>query len=561
MIVAGEAEDEDQKRWKLITLALALAAGAWAAWAFAPLARGYFLSDDFVPMVLFRQWQEEGRLGAALFSKFWSSLDAGENFFYRPLSYLTFAINYLASGSEPRSWLATEVAIHVLNGVMAGAIGVRAAQERPDARAVAAGVAGAALFIFFAPGAEVLAWISGRFDATATFFTLLACLLFQGSKRFGDWASWLSLLSAEAAFLCKESAAIVPFAILFLARLRPDVLAEATKMRRWIGALRHAWPWLVLAALYLVSRYLMFGSFTRVYGGTSPLADLFAPGYLPGVAETLPAWLAGQFRPAYRFPFLCVLTVAQLAIIAFARPRDARAREAIFCAASLLALTLLLILPHVGKLREDGLGGRLLYQSAVFYAVLVTIALRHARVAYLMWGMTLAVVLLQAAFQYHAIMRWNAAHAAMRALGGEIGRLGAGGNPGDFTLVLVPPDLDDIPFARNAQGGLMLPPLFPPGMSTRILVQTSDEIPLIGDKVATGVVSTLKGRSVFDYLAGKRIVTTPPEYPSEVMCFASDRRRLIPLAVATGPTTDAWGAALKRAYDTSPCFTNAPRTR
>ena len=559
MIVVGGIDGE--KRWKLIAWALAIAVGAWAARAFVPLLGGYFLSDDFVPMVLFRQWQEEGRLGAALAAKFWSSLDAGESNFYRPLSYLSFAINYFLSGTDPRPWLATELAFHVSNGVMVGAIGAYAAQEKPDARAVAAGVVGAALFLFFAPGAEVLAWISGRFDVTATFFTLLACLLFQKSLRFGDWKWWLSLASAEAAFLCKEAAAIVPFAILFLARLRPDVLTEATMVRRWTGAVRHAWPWLVLAALYLVSRYFMFGSFTRVYGGTQPMADLMSEGYLSGVAQTLPAWLEGQFRPAYRYPFLCILTGVQVAIIAFARPRDRRGREAIFCAASLLALTLLLILPHVGKMREDGLGGRLIYQSAVFYAVLVAVGLRHARLAYILWGTTLAVVLLQAAFQYHALTRWRDAYGNMRALVAEIGKLDAASKPGEFTLVVVPGPLDDIPFSGNAQGGLMLPPLFPKGMSSRILVQTSNEIALIAGKVETGVVSTLRERSVFDYLAGKRVTTATPEYPTAVVCFASDRRRLIALAIAPGPTTEAWGAALQRAYDASPCFTNAPRTR
>ena len=559
--MTGAGEVEEAKRWKLATLALAILTAAWAAWAFAPLVHGYFLSDDFVPLVLFRQWQEEGRLGATLASKFWSSLDAGENHFYRPLSYLTFAINYLASGIDARPWMATEVAIHGVNGALAGAVGAYAAQDEPDARTVAAGVLGAALFLFFAPGAEVLAWISGRFDVTATFFTLAACLLFLRSKRFGDWAWGLSLLSAEAAFLCKETAAIVPFAILLLARLRPDALAQPTMARRWLAATRLAAPWLVLAALYLVSRYLMFGSFTRVYSGTQPLADVVSEGHLSGIADTFPAWVAAQFRPAYRYPLLGVLTAAQVAIIAFARPRERRAREALFGAAALLVLTILLLLPHLGKLPDEGLGGRYLYQSAVFYAVLVVVALRHARLAYLLWGVTIAVVLLQAAFQHHALSRWNAAYAGMRALVAEIRRLDASLAPGDYALVIVPDSLDDIPFGSKAQGGLMLPPVNPPAMAKRVLVQQASEIPAAAGKIATGVVSTLKQRSVFDYLAGQRIATTPPEYPNVVVCFASDRHRLVPLGLAPGPTPESWGSALQQAYDASPCVKNAPRTR
>ena len=551
----------DSRRWRLAALALGMLAAAWSAWAFIPLLHGYFISDDFVPMVLFRKWQEEGRLAEALAAKFWSSLDAGDSHFYRPLSYFTFAINYLTSGVDAGPWMATEVAIHVLNGVMAGAIGMYAAEEKPGARTVAAGVVGAALFLFFAPGAEVLAWISGRFDATATFFTLLACLLFQKSKRFGDVASLLSLLSAEAAFLCKESAAIVPFAILFLARLRADALAEPTKTRRWICALRHALPWLILAALYLVTRYAMFGSFTRVYADTQPLAATFSGAYWKEVADTLPAWLSAQFRPNYRYPFLCVLTLLQLAIIVFARPVERRAREALFAAGSILFLTLALVSPHVGKLPDEGLGGRLLYQSAGFYAVLTVVALRHSRLRYFLWGVTLAVVLLHAAFQYHALGRWNAAFAEMRSLVAEIARLDARLKPGDYALVLIPPAIDDIPFGRNAQGGLMLPPVYPRPMSARLLVQQYDEVPALAGKIETGVVSTLKERSVFEYLAGKRVTTTPPQYPNVVVCFSSDRHRLMPLDVAPGTAPQAWTDAVQVALNASPCTTHVPHTR
>ena len=551
----------EARRWRIAATALGLAVAAWSAWAFAPLLGGYFLSDDFVPLVLFRKWQEEGRLAEALAQKFFSSLDAGDSHFYRPLSYLSFAINYLASGVDARPWMATEVVLHVLNAIMVGAIGVHAAGAQRDARALTAGIAGAALFLFVPPGVEVLAWISGRFDITATFFTLLACLLFQGSRRFGDARSLASLLAAQAAFLCKESAAIVPFAIFFRATLRPDALAAPTRARRWLLAARHAAPWMALAALYLVSRYLMFGSFTRVYANTQPLAAMFSAAYLREVAETLPTWLSAQFRPHYRYPFLCALTALQAAIIVFARPREAHARAALAAMGAVLALTLLLLAPHVGKLPAEGLGGRLLYQSAVFYAVLTVVALRHSRLVYLLWGVTLALLLMHAAFQSHALARWSAAFAEMRALVAEVRKLDAGLAPGDYALVLVPGDIDDIPFARNAQGGLMLPPVFEHSMSARLLVQQYDEVPLLPGKIETGVISTLKKRSVFDYLEGKRIVTTPPEYPSVVVCFAADRHRLMPLAVAPAQSAKAWADSVQAALNASPCVTRLPHTR
>jgi hypothetical protein len=540
-------------RWRAAAWALCAATAAWAAWAFAPILGGYFISDDFVPLVLFRLWEEQGRLGAMLASKFWSSLDAGESHFYRPLSYLSFALNYWLSGTDPRSWMALNVLIHVLNAAMVGAIGAYAADAKPGARAAACGAAGAALFLFLAPATEVVAWISGRFDGSATFFTLLACLLFLKSRRSADTAWWLSLAAALAAFLCKESAAIVPFAILFLARLRPDALEQPARAARWIAAARHAAPWLVLSALYLAGRYLMFGSATRVYGDTQPLATLFSSAYWHGVLDTFPVWLSAQFRPTYRYPFLCALTLLQLAIIAFARPREARAREAIFGAAAITAITLLLLAPHVGKLPEDGLSGRLLYQSSAFYGVLAAIALRHARLKYLLWGVTLALVLLHAGFQRHAIARWSNAFVEMRALVPAIKNLHDGLAPADYALVLAPGGVDDIPFARNAQGGLMLPPIYPAPMSARLLVQQYDEIPLLPGKLREGVVSSLKRQSVFDYLAGKRVTTASPEYPTVVVCWSLPRRSLVRLAVAPGPDPEAWAQAVQRALAASAC--------
>jgi hypothetical protein len=272
-------------------------------------------------------------------------------------------------------------------------------------------------------------------------------------------------------------------------------------------------------------------------------------------------WLSAQFRPNYRYPFLGAVTALQLGIIAFARPGDRHARAALGAVGAVLALTLLLLAPHVGKLPAEGLGGRLLYQSAVFYAVLVAIALRHSRLNYLLWGATIALLILHAAFQHHTLTRWNAAFGAMRALVAEMTRFEAALAPGKYALVLLPGDIDDIPFARNAQGGLMLPPVFPRPMSARLLVQQFDEVPLIPGKIEKGVVTTLKQRPVFEYLAGKRIVTQPPEFPDVVACFAADRKRLVPLEVAAGAALKEWGDALQAALNASPCVTRLPHTR
>ncbi|MGZ5074148.1 MAG: hypothetical protein ACXWBL_13480, partial [Usitatibacter sp.] len=128
-----------ERRWPLAAAAMVALVAILSAWLFAPILAGYFVSDDFVPLVLFRLWEDQGRLASALAEKFWSSLDAGDSRFYRPLSYLSFALNYLTSGLDAAPWMAVNVALHVLNGVMVGMIGVRAAEGSPSARGIAAG--------------------------------------------------------------------------------------------------------------------------------------------------------------------------------------------------------------------------------------------------------------------------------------------------------------------------------------------------------------------------------------------------------------------------------------
>lgn len=539
--------------WRAAALAAFVLVGAVAAWLFAPIVAGYFLADDFVPLVLFRHWQDEGELVARLASKFATGLDAGDNHFYRPLSYLTFALSYLASGTHAAPWMTLDVAVHILNGAMAGAIGVSLAEERPGARAAAAALLGAALFAFFAPGAEVAAWISGRFDLFATFFTLLACLAFVRSRRARDAAWWVSLGAAVAAFLSKESAAIVPFAIVLLAWALPAARAHATPKARAFAALRAALPWLALSALYLLWRYAMFGSATAVYGGSHPVARALSPAYWAATAQALPAWLHGLFRLRAPAALLAVLTLAQLALLAWLRRGEGRSRDVVLAVAAIVLLTIALVAPHVVDLPPSGLGGRLLYQTGAFYAVLATAGLCLARPARLLWGITIALVALHAAFMHETLGRWSAAYAQMRSLTAAVARLGASLPLGEYALVIVPAYFEDIGFGVNAQAGLMLAPVVDPPVIHRLLVQADREVPEIPAKIADGVVATLRERSLFDYMAGERVRPAQPEYPTRAVCWDAKRRDFAALDVPAGPTPEAWGKTLERALRTSPC--------
>jgi len=503
-----------------------------------------------VPLVLLHEWQDGGALGSRLLGKFATSLDAGSNHFYRPLSYLTFGLNYLAGGVEPAGWMAVNVLLHAASGVLVAALGVTLLPGAERPRAIAAGAAGAAMLLFAAPGGEVVAWISGRFDAMATFFTLAACVAFVSSRRALDAAWWIALASGEAALLSKESAAIMPFAILLLAFVTPATDAPASLAARTRAAFVRAAPWIALAVLYLLSRHLMFGTATQVYAGSDPLA----PSHWGQALPKLPRWLRGEFGPAHRFYGIVALTALQ-GVLMLALASRAAARAALAVAAIVL-LTLLLLMPHVAFL-PIGLGGRLFYQTLAFYGVLVAIGLAQARLRYLMWGATLGLLIFHVAAMHATMARWQGAYAEMRGLVTQLQAYDRALVPGEFALVVVPGSYDGIPFARNAQGGLMLPPLFGPQDAHRSLVQIEEELPELAGKIAGGVVRTLRERTIADYLSGRAIVTDPPEYPTRVACWDPLGRKLAALEIASQPTPDAYGNEVARAYAASPCSTQA----
>jgi len=531
----------DAAAWALVAL--------WAAWAFGPLLGGYFLEDDFVWFAQLGHWQEQGRLFGEVARKFAAGIDP-VNSFYRPLPYASFALNYVTSGTDAAPWIAVNLATHIANGVLVAVVAMQLAAGQGTQRGMAAGAAGAALFLFYTPSPEVFAWISGRYDAFATLFTLLTCALFLRSRRTGD-AAWLgSIVSAVAALLSKESAAIVPFAILFLAWYRCDPLAG--NLSRGKSALRAALPWIALAAAYLVWRYLIFGSALRVYEQSRPMETLLKGNYWLEFVRSVPLWYSLKFRSETWYPVLCALMAVHLAVIAVGWPAERRARDALIASAAAFVMTLALVIPHIGVLYADGLGGRLLYQSAAFFAIFSAVALVVTRWRRVLWGVTLALVVVHAALQAPMLARWLRSQDQMRDLVLDLARVHREIAPGGYALVLVPGALDGILFAGNAQAGLMLPPVQREVLSHRLLVQLYREIQYLPDKVRAGIVPFFRQRSLFDYLEGARIAA-PLEYPTAVVCWDPARRRFVPLEVASAPSPEEWAAGVQRAVDASSC--------
>src|SRR3954471_18582546 len=129
---------------RIATIATILAGVAVCAYV---ALHGYFLSDDFVQLANFAHWQDTGRLASEVLGFFTASID-GVNGFWRPLTFVTFALSYVIGGAHAASWLAVNLALHLANAILVGALVERLASGGGPGVRASALFAGAMFFAF-----------------------------------------------------------------------------------------------------------------------------------------------------------------------------------------------------------------------------------------------------------------------------------------------------------------------------------------------------------------------------------------------------------------------------
>jgi hypothetical protein len=210
----GPAAAERLNWWSPLSLIVIVAA------AFAWSSHDYFLSDDFVML-------RHARTPFTL----WTYTHGGGDGFFRPLIYDSFRLVWPWAGVDSFRWHLTGFALHAVNSILV----LLLARVLGFGR-FAAWFAGA-LFAIHATRPETVEWITGRYDLIATFFVLLALVLFLNEWR------WLALIAMTAGLLCKESAYACPLLLVLLAP------------RRW-----RAWmPFFVVAGALFLYRFWLFG--------------------------------------------------------------------------------------------------------------------------------------------------------------------------------------------------------------------------------------------------------------------------------------------------------------
>ena len=205
---------------------------------------------------------------------------------HRPLPYLSFAVNYHLHGLEPLGFHLTNLAIHVLNGLLAaGVIGqivqagklVAGSAVCPTMKRLFCWVA-VTLWLVHPLCTQAVSYVYQRMElmAATTILTALFCHL----RSQHGWSAWagLSLAASGLGMACKETAVVIPPLLILTSWLVIERPADDTTLSRWrlLPAViwRRRWYWLCHFAMWGLVLAIVLGQRSR-------FGELAAPRWSP----------------------------------------------------------------------------------------------------------------------------------------------------------------------------------------------------------------------------------------------------------------------------------------
>jgi len=176
--------------------------------AYIPSLGGDFTLDDW-PLIVDRPMAHSLRYIPWAFStRFLPGVFGHNLWYYRPLTTVSYQINYVLSGPHALPFRATNLGLEVLAAAL-----IYYLARRLGGSMLVAGVAGIAFGVLPAH-AEATAWISGRTDLLSAVFTLCSLIAFIVNCRRPKGFSWGLAILSSVLFLCgllsKEQAIVLP---------------------------------------------------------------------------------------------------------------------------------------------------------------------------------------------------------------------------------------------------------------------------------------------------------------------------------------------------------------
>ena len=234
-------------------------------------------------------------------------------------------------------------------------------------------------------------------------------------------------------------------------------------------------------------------------------------------------------------------------------PRPARTRLAAAAFAVLAAFALLL--PH-WQWSGNGEGGRVLLAIGAIASVGAALPLASAdRPRGLAWIAAIVLLGSQWMLAQSAVARWVQAGEDTRALSGALARVAAETTPEGYAFVVLPDHVGAIPFGRNAQGGLMLPPVQATSIAPKLIVQTGDELARWPDLFTRDIIGRLRREPVTSVAANPLTPKVPPPHalPDRWFCWSPRTHALVSVTPALEPGLANWGDAWRKALAAAGC--------
>lgn len=288
--------------------------------------------------------------------------------FLRPVIGISLFLDGRLWGLNAAGYHLTNVLLHALNAAMISWIALWLLTPGADSRrthflALIAGV----LYLVHPSHPEAVAWVSGRTDVIAAFFTLasfLAYLSYRWRPRLPVLAFSLALFALG--LLSKEAVASYPL-VLFAYECYRVLLCKDSRRR----ALRTPIPFLLMLPAYLALRYALLGVVIGGYGTAAHLSS--TP--LRLLLSTCFFFFSGFLPQMPRFLF-CAAVFVLILVALMVQVRAGRKIPPVL--GFLVAAFILAFLPALslgGGGAPTGESGRLVYFPAVFSVLALAVLL------------------------------------------------------------------------------------------------------------------------------------------------------------------------------------------
>src|SRR5262249_36269613 len=202
------------KRLRFLNLAFFAAAVAFVA--FLPITRNGFVDWDDTAVLLDNP-RYRG-LGWTEISWMFTTLHMS---LYRPITWVTFGLDYLLWGVNPAGYHLTSLLFHAVNAALVYLIAVRLLtfvhkDESRGALSLAAGLS-ALVFALHPLRVEAVAWSSARSEPVAAFFIFLSLICYlRNAENYSWWTLVAALTFYALSLLSKSSGVTFPFVLLAL---------------------------------------------------------------------------------------------------------------------------------------------------------------------------------------------------------------------------------------------------------------------------------------------------------------------------------------------------------